>query len=774
MSRSRTPLARTGRNLSPVAASRPVSGRSSPHLPATIDPPGPASTSSDAAAGDRRGIVDVGADFYSASELAQLKLDGLPDRREHIARRATRERWPHRDRTGKGGGREFPLSALPAKARGDLLRRRLERNALEATGKADAPVAPLEEFATLRSRQAERFAARSALLDAFDGMRAGRSARSTMKMFLAAWAEGQVELPEWTKPLLRERLSEKTLKRWRAARTAGKTEALAGRWPGVLSVFERSPELAEWLIGAHVRQPALSAKRLTRLMGGQFPEGAPDARGVMLPLPAFQSVGRFLREWKANPANALALAAVNDPDGYRSKFRVAFGRAGTDVVRPNQQWQIDASPADVLCAEPDGNWGRYSIYVLVDVFSRRMMALVTKTPKTAASLLLVARACRAWGVPELLVTDNGTDFKSKHFTLAVRQLGVALRHCKPYSPEHKAFVERGIGTVQHGFMPLIEGYIGHNVAARAEIESRTAFAHRLGESEDKLMRVSVTAVELQELLDGWIANDYERAPHSGLGATPLAAWNNGVAEHPQRFAHPQAIGALLMPPVDRETRVVGRKGVRVDGIEYVSPTLLVGQRVQVRLDPDDLGTVWLYTDTDPWEFLGVAENVELKGLDRAEVAAKARAIQDAFAKEARAELRRLARQSNVYDLAARMMRGDNAPAPIVEFTHTTPALEAAARAVAERAGTPRPRRVLPEISEEQREAHRDFVADFDQPEEREETGAERYDRWLRLKAMHDRGEPIPDEHIHWFNDYPTTGEWRGQRLMRGHDDGDPL
>ena len=141
-----------------------------------------------------------------------------------------------------------------------------------------------------------------------------------------------------------------------------------------------------------------------------------------------------------------------------------------------------------------------------------------------------------------------------------------------------------------------------------------------------------------------------------------------------------AIGMLLMAPAQGNgTRVVGRKGIAVDGIEYVSPTMTVGQRVQVRLDPDDLGTVWLYTDSDPWEFLGVAENVELKGLDRTEMAVRARAIQDAFAKEARAQLRKLAGESNVYDLAARMMRGGALPAPadVVDVSHTTPALDEA-------------------------------------------------------------------------------------------------
>lgn len=748
------------------ARTRRAAGRSSP-LPRTIGPPGPDVDHPLTAAGDRRGNVDVGADFFSASELAQLQLDGLPDRREHIARRATREQWPHRERQGKGGGREFPLSALPPKARGDLLRRRMERSHLVTIGQPAGAVAPLPALATLRSRQAERLAARSTLLSAFDAMRNQRSARAAMPAFLRAYADGHVELPDWTKPLLPARLSEKTLKRWRAAKNGGREEALAGRWPGVKGVFDRSDELTAFVVGAHVRQPKFSAAALQRLVEQRFPEGVPDANDIMMPRPSLGTIARFLARWKADPTNALVLSAVNDPDGYRGKYRFAVGDAGAGIVRPNQRWQIDASPADVLCI--DGY--RYTIYVVVDVFSRRLLALVSRTPRTVASLLLIARACQQWGVPEELWTDNGADFTSKHFLLAVRQLGVHHHLTPPYSPERKPFVERAIGTIQNHFMPHLQGYVGNSVAMRTEIAARTAFAHRLGESESRLMEVSLDAAELQDLLSAWLANEYERRPHGGLGRrAPIDVWHEGVAAHPQRFAHPQAIGALLMPPAQGGVRVVGRKGVSVEGIDYINPTLTVGQRVQVRLDPDDLGAVWLYTDTDPWTFLGVAENIELRGLDRAEMAAKARALQDAVMKEGRATLRRLAKQSNVYELAARMI-GDRPALPPAnsDVTHTTPALEEAARAV-----TTRGRRALPVVTEDEREAHRDFVATFDEPEQPEETGRERYDRWLSLKAMADRGEPIPDELLHWFHDYPTQGEWRGQRLARGHDDGDSL
>ncbi|WP_293931062.1 DNA-binding protein [Iodobacter sp.] len=61
-------------------------------------------------------------DYYSAAELADLKLPSLPATRENVYRRATREAWPHKDVAGFGGRggvrREFEV---PAYVRAEII-----------------------------------------------------------------------------------------------------------------------------------------------------------------------------------------------------------------------------------------------------------------------------------------------------------------------------------------------------------------------------------------------------------------------------------------------------------------------------------------------------------------------------------------------------------------------------------------------------------------------------------------------------------------------------
>lgn len=55
---------------------------------------------------------------YAASELAGLP--GMPTTERRVRARATKKGWPSRPRAGRGGGREYPLSALPPETRAHL------------------------------------------------------------------------------------------------------------------------------------------------------------------------------------------------------------------------------------------------------------------------------------------------------------------------------------------------------------------------------------------------------------------------------------------------------------------------------------------------------------------------------------------------------------------------------------------------------------------------------------------------------------------------------
>ncbi|WP_319922054.1 DNA-binding protein [Klebsiella variicola] len=50
---------------------------------------------------------------YTAQELADMRLPGLPETRPGIVARAKTNSWDSRARSGRGGGNEYSLESLP-------------------------------------------------------------------------------------------------------------------------------------------------------------------------------------------------------------------------------------------------------------------------------------------------------------------------------------------------------------------------------------------------------------------------------------------------------------------------------------------------------------------------------------------------------------------------------------------------------------------------------------------------------------------------------------
>ena len=61
--------------------------------------------------------------WFSAKEIAVAKLPSMPTSKICVIERATREGWPSRPRRGRGGGREYPIHALPPEAAAALIQR---------------------------------------------------------------------------------------------------------------------------------------------------------------------------------------------------------------------------------------------------------------------------------------------------------------------------------------------------------------------------------------------------------------------------------------------------------------------------------------------------------------------------------------------------------------------------------------------------------------------------------------------------------------------------
>ena len=395
-----------------------------------------------------------------------------------------------------------------------------------------------------------------------------------------------------------------------AAKEAGIARGVLGRWRRKVRGLPRGAHVIALLDARRPGRPSLiDAEMRETLEALLFGLGdhltAVHAHRTLLArhgrAPKVQTVRAWLRRWRRE--NRRELLAVTNPDLDRSSHKPAGGDAADSVLRLNQLWELDSTPADVICA--DGK--RYAIVAAIDIWSRQARVLVVPTSRATAISALLRRCILEWGVPEAVRTDEGKDYTSRHVLGVLADLEIEHRPCPSYTPEAKPFVERFLGTLTRDLFATLPGFTGHDVAQAQALRSRKSFSARRGEDDAAVYGAELTAEELQERCDTWCDAVYGRRPHGGLGgASPFA--RRASWPHPVRRVHDErALDSLLAEPAGGGWRTVRKAGIRLDNADYIAGELgpLVGERVRIRRDAADPDRIFVYREDGA--FVCVAE-----------------------------------------------------------------------------------------------------------------------------------------------------------------------
>ena len=742
-------------------------------------------------------------EWYSAAELA-----GLPGMRTSVSgiiRQAKSESWQSRPRQGRGGGLEYHISSLPAETRTALAVRNVnsqtareieelatsndqartkqtiaEARACAEVQKADEDTrqkALLEQrekglaiFRTLPEWKRRRAEGKARILSALvsftrDGHHPPTEGK---KLFLLELAMGRIELPpESLEVLGKDRsLTIFTLYRWLRQEEEEGIFGLvdhfgARRNKGTIQSNGRFESL---ILALKVEVPEIKPEQILKYMRKQY-QDFPDI--------GERTIQRFLTRWIAeHPAEWNQL---NNPDHFKNVSKVRAGDADEHIVALNQEWEMDSTPADVMLKD-----GRHAVLGVIDVYSRRIKLLVSKTSKSVMVAALLRRAILDWGIPQSIRTDNGQDYQSNHLRRVIKDLGIEQIFCTPFASEEKPFIERGLGTFSHDWVPLLPGYIGHSVADRKRIESRKSFADRTMKP-DQVIQVNLTSEEFQKVCTNWTDNEYARNVHSKLGMSPFqktAEWKEPI----RKVTDERALDLLLMESGQRR---INGKGIQMENGTYYDDMLasFVHRSVFVMRDPEDIGRICVFLEQPDGSrmFLCWAHDHERLGISLKEHATacdivQKRAVKAAreLLKESRKEIRK-APPHEVLAAAARERAGEIIAFPKGSVEHTSPALEAASHAVYD-ADTASSRhalireaeaaaRIEPSIESQKK------VATIISLENRRKASEEdneftRFKRYIEFRKRNFAG--CTAEELAWVKGYETLPECSG--MMRVHGD----
>lgn len=655
-------------------------------------------------------------EWFTAIELSGK--EGLPATKSGVIRAAKRGEWLSRERQKVGGkALEYHLSSLPEATQKALLKAEIEQETASKSGQEgnlagqkvllrekmgqEAELALRQEAMAqsiaLEGKTAARDAAKHTILgllnayrlrredEGLAAQRGGKYGKGLMTDFVSDYNQDRIEVDAETRAA-KPRVDIASLYRWEKKLKEGKH--LGGKYghrkgSGKIDTHK---EMREAIIGLLANTPHVSSKVVFDFVSAKFGDQAPSQRALE----------RWVVSWKE--AHRGLFQANANPDRWKSQNMVAYGSITGDIVRLNQRWALDSSPADVMLAD-----GRHSLLACIDLFSRRVRFLVAKTSKAVTIAALLRRCILDWGVPEEIKTDNGQDYASLHLQRACNLLGISQNFSQPFSPWEKGNVERVFRTFSHGVMELLPGFLGHNVAEQQEIRARQAFSERLFK-KNEVAEVKMTGEEFQRFCDRWADAIYAHTQHGGIGTTPFLKAQE-CREALRWIDNERALDMLLARAPGRDgIYKLQKKGLHIDGAWYFDAQMALYPAktpMQVLYLPN-AGEVVVYAHERPEDplnlhatlpglhFVCIARCPERAGMTReehAEEAKKAKNLQTQDMQTQKKRLKEIVKDSVAKDAPEVILQAAETKASnIVAFakakkTHTTPGIEAAEEAL---------------------------------------------------------------------------------------------
>jgi putative transposase len=309
--------------------------------------------------------------------------------------------------------------------------------------------------------------------------------------------------------------------------------------------------------------------------------------------PARSTIYRWLEDLQQD----LVDVAREGAEAARVKYRAAIGSVRVGSVL--ERIEIDHTPLDLIVI--DGltklPLGRPWLTMAIDSYSRMVVGFYVSfnAPSSHGVLQCLRRAILpkhqwlarfpdikgqwpAYGIPELIAVDNGTDLHSEALESCCLEMGIQLLFCGSKTPQHKGAIERFFRTLNTGLIHRLPGTVFSNVDERGDYPA-----------EDKAV---IDMETLVHLLTKWIVDVHNVTVNRGIGARPLNRWlesaDRRIIELP---VYPQQLEVITGIPA---TRTLFHYGIELDGLQYNSELL---QTIRRRSGENRPVTLKYYEDT---------------------------------------------------------------------------------------------------------------------------------------------------------------------------------
>lgn len=606
--------------------------------------------------------------WFTAAELAELNLPGLPASKRKVNERAAKECWAlqadaegqplGRPRQARGGGTEYHISVLPVAAQTALVRRGIAVMCQPADDATQQQGSLWSWYARQTDKVKAEAERRARILSQIDALHV-----ATGNMTNAVHSVS-----------LTEKVGRSTLWEWLAlvegVPGADRLPHLAPRRKGGGKQVDVDPEL--WAV---IRADYLRPEKPT-FASCYFRAGLlAEQRGLSLPSE------KTLKRRIDSEIDPRLMTAKRQ--GKEKLMRMLPQQRRTrGHFHALEALNIDGHVLDVFVhrrgAKPGDKPIRPVIVALQDLYSSKIVAWrIGESESAVLTRLCFADLFRDFGIPKHCWLDNGRAFASKWITGgALWRNRFKIREDEPTGLLTALGIKTHWTEVYHGQSKPIERAWGEvaELLSKHPATHGAYTGHRPDAKPENYMSTAVPWDEFLKLADVVIRAINARSGRRGNGLNGRSfddAFNASFATAPiGRASEDHMRLALLTADQVSTHRESGE--ITLAHNRYWAPELMqvTGKKVTVRFDPDDLHSA-IHVYNQRGEFLVTADLVADTGFDNM-AAAKERAKQRRAHRQLVKKLEEQEQLLEVSQIAAMMLEADDETAPVPEPTVIRP------------------------------------------------------------------------------------------------------
>jgi putative transposase len=281
-------------------------------------------------------------------------------------------------------------------------------------------------------------------------------------------------------------------------------------------------------------------------------------------------------------------------------------KQGPRPTRPMQRVQADHTRMDEMVVDTKTKLplGRPWLTTIIDLYSKMIIGIYlsftppsylsvmqcllhTIRPKTYVGKVYpeIEHTWDAYGIPEVIVVDNGKEFYSEEFDDACYQIGTEVEYAPRRAPWYKASMERFYRTVNTELLHELPG---------------TTFSSILDKKDyDPTKHALISLDAILELTHIWIIDVYHQSLHRGITDIPVRRWKEGIRDWSPN-----------LPPKNKELEILlgykERRSISSSGIEFqclfynckelglIRRKLKPKEKVVIKYSPNDISVIYVY------------------------------------------------------------------------------------------------------------------------------------------------------------------------------------